>query len=738
MKLRRQITPILQAILISTALEPTWAWADDAVKTEDISIFGQKQTRQVLSLSKEDLSEAPPGYSPFASLQKLPGVLFTSSDPLGNYEWASRIQIRGFNQNQLGYTLDGVPLGDQSYGNYNGLGIGRAISQENIRLEKVSEGASDVATASTSNLGGSIQVFSTDPKNTFGVNLSETYGSANSNRTFFRIDSGDLGYHTKAFLSLLYSKADKWKGYGPQTEKQLNTKIVHFFGESKITAYADISRRDETDYADLSLDSQRRLGWDWDNYAPDFQRAVNAANGIYTGGVKYLDDAYFLGRGLRNDELAYINANLKLTSNLRWDSTIYYHHDNGQGQWYNPYVSSPSGIPIALRTTEYSIRRMGILSSLQLQLTNQKLSAGIWYEYNKHQLARNFYNITSGDFYAYDYFVSNPFYRQFLQQFNTSTVQAYAQDELSLLNDRLKVNVGVKSPHVRIDANTPIGVLAQGSITSQKALLPQFGVNYQLTNHENVFFSYSQNMNAFQPGFGGPFATTQTAFNLTAGNLKPETSTTYDLGIKTDRQNFQASLDAFLVNFNNRLLVITQGTGIQGLPPTLANVGGVHVRGVEGAFQWSPLAHLTWYNSATYNSATYQNDYLDGGTLIQTAGKTVVGVPRFMFASQLAYETEDYFARIGTKYVGKRYYTYLNDSKVPGYWLTDLGAGYRIRKVIGLKELRLQLNITNLLGVNYWATIGTNGFLPSDPQGLFWTLQNGAPRQVFGTVSGTF
>ena len=37
------------------------------------------------------------------------------------------INIRGFNQNQLGFTLDGVPLGDMSYGNTNGLHISRAI-----------------------------------------------------------------------------------------------------------------------------------------------------------------------------------------------------------------------------------------------------------------------------------------------------------------------------------------------------------------------------------------------------------------------------------------------------------------------------------------------------------------------------------------------------------------------------------------------------------------------------------
>ncbi|MHB0889158.1 TonB-dependent receptor [Acidithiobacillus sp.] len=734
------VTPraIVKAILAATFIGPVPALADDPVKTDDISVFGQKETRQVLTMTRSELSEAPPGYSPLASLQKLPGVFFSSSDPLGNYEWGSRFSIRGFNQNQLGFTLDGLPLGDQSYGNNNGLSIGRAISQENISRVSVSEGASDTGTASTSNLGGSVQFFSVDPKNRFGVTLAETYGSANSSRTFLRLDTGDMGAHTKAFVSLLYSRADKWKGYGPQTEKQLNAKIVHFFGESKITAFVDISRRNETDYADLSLDSQRRLGWNWDNYAPDFQRAVNAANGIFTGGVTSVDDAYYLARGLRNDELAYVNANLKLSDLVRLDTTVYYHHNDGQGHWYTPYVASPSGLPISIRTTEYAIRRGGVISSLVAQLDNHQLSAGFWYEYNKHQLARNYYNITSGDINAYDRFLSNPFATAFLQQFNTTTWQFFAQDQATFFNDRLKVTLGVKSPHVNMDASSLVGNRAAGSISAQRGLLPQVGLNYQLTPSENVFFSYAQNMRAFQPGISGPFSTTQAAFNASSGSLKPETSQTLDIGIKTQRGNFQASLDAYLVNFDNRLLSISQCAGILGCPSTLANVGSVHTRGVEGAFQWSPIQDVTWYNSLTYTSSKYQSDYLDGTTLVRAAGKNVVDAPRLMFATQLAYEHAGFFGRLGAKYAGERYYTYTNDAKVPGYWLTDLSTGYSLHRVLGLKELRFQLNITNLLNENYWATIGTNGFVSSDPQGQFWTLQNGAPRQVFGTVSGTF
>ena len=83
---------------------------------------------------------------------------FQAADPYGSYEWAVRISVRGFNQNQLGFTLDDIPLGDMSYGNWNGLHISRAITDENIGRIVLSQGTGSLETASNSNLGGTHSV----------------------------------------------------------------------------------------------------------------------------------------------------------------------------------------------------------------------------------------------------------------------------------------------------------------------------------------------------------------------------------------------------------------------------------------------------------------------------------------------------------------------------------------------------------------------------------------------------
>ena len=147
---RFRMKPIYLLVLQALAC---YAHAADTAPAMDapqiIEVMGQGQSRQVQNISRSDMMKAVPGTSPLKSLEKLPGVNFQSADPFGAYEWSTRISIRGFNQNQLGFTLDGIPLGDMSYGNNNGLHISRAISSENVGRVAVSQGAGALATAST-------------------------------------------------------------------------------------------------------------------------------------------------------------------------------------------------------------------------------------------------------------------------------------------------------------------------------------------------------------------------------------------------------------------------------------------------------------------------------------------------------------------------------------------------------------------------------------------------------------
>ena len=172
---------VLQGACLATAAHAQTA-ADEAA-AEEVLVLGRGETRQVQTITARQIEQLPAGTSPLKAIENLPGVNFQSADPYGSYEWSTRITVRGFNQNRMGFTLDGVPLGDMTYGNHNGLHISRAIPTE------LSQGTGSLATASASNLGGAIQFVSADPTSEFRVDAAQSVGTEETRRTFVRVGS---------------------------------------------------------------------------------------------------------------------------------------------------------------------------------------------------------------------------------------------------------------------------------------------------------------------------------------------------------------------------------------------------------------------------------------------------------------------------------------------------------------------------------------------------------------------
>jgi len=700
----------------------------------EVPILGQGETRQIQEILSEEIRYSIAGSNPLKILQRLPGVHFQASDPWGNYEWSTKLSIRGFKERQLGFTLDNIPLGDMVYGNNNGLHLGRSIILENIEKIRIAQGSGALGTPSVINLGGTIQLISNDPKNFESVIANQSWGSSNTLRTFFRADTGKIG-KTKSYISFSRLEADKWKGSGLQVEQnQLNTKIIYELNKHSISLFANISQRMEIDYADYSLESAQRLGWNWDNYYPDWERAINISKGIATGNVKTLDDAYYIGRGLRNDELIGINSFFKLNEKLGFKTTVYYHHNKGQGHWYTPYFPSSVEIPISLRTTNYRINRSGIVSNLDWKFENHEISTGLWLEKNQHELWRTFYLVNSAA--DTDFFLSNPDVTQFKQQFTSLTQQFHIQDTFT--QGDLKISLGAKSPKVKTTAESKIGNRAAGTLETSEKFLPQIGLKYPLNEKNELFVSYAKNARLFSEGRFSPFDATQDIFSQTKEHLKPELSETIDIGWRLKQDKLQASLALYSVLFKNRLLWISQCSSILGCPDSLTNVGKVKTKGLEATFLWMPFEHVSWFSAFTYNDSKYQANYLDGDILVEAAGKTVVDTPKILFSSDVTYENNGYFARLGGKYTGKRYLTYTNDLNVSGFSLWYLSAGYQYKNSNNFNNVRLQFNVDNLFDKRYFSSIGTNGFVSHDPTGLNYTLQQGNSRQFFFSLSLSF
>lgn len=710
--------------------------SDTDAAEDEIVVFGQGETRQVQEISSKELLILAPGTSPLKAIEKLPSVNFQSADPFGTYEWSSRVSIRGFNQNQLGYTLDGIPLGDSTYGNNNGLHIGRAIISENIGVTRVSQGSGSIGTQATNNLGGTLEFFSADPSDGFGVDANLTYGSENTIRGFGRVNFGEAdGF--RGFISGVYHNAEKWKGGGDQRNWQINAKAIIPVGAAEFDAYFAYSDRAEQDYQDLSLEMIARLGYDHDNYFPDYATAIRAAQGIFVAPINNLDDSYYDASGLRKDTLVAYGLTAPLGDGVTFKIKAYYHDNTGQGTWGTPYVPSPNGVPMSIRTTEYDIQRGGVFGSLNAEVGSHEITIGGWYEHNDFTQARRFYAYDSLTTPGRDHakFQRNPFFTQWLFDFNTDTLQYYVQDKISLGD--LTINLGWKGFQVNNEADPRVqGALAAGKIKSTDWFQPHAGVAYKVTEKAEIFGGFTQVTRAFvSSATSGPFSTTQAGFDaLIARGLKPEESDTYELGARYNDSVFNGVIGIYYVNFRNRLLGVQTGAGIVGNPAILQNVGSVRSIGFEAAGDLRLGGGLTLFASYSYTDASYRDDVVTPTAIIPTKGKDVVDTPKHLLRGEIAYDSDSLFGRIGANYMSKRYFNYLNDRSVSSRVLVDATIGYRFE--IGMRTpIELQLNATNLLDKKYVSTIGSNGFGNS---GDNQTLLAGAPQQFFATVKVGF
>jgi iron complex outermembrane receptor protein len=743
----------------------------EARDLEAVSVIGTGESRQVQRITPKNLDVLPPGTSLQKVLNILPGVNAQSIDALGANEQSMTLSLRGFNGTRLGYTLDGMPLGDSAYNNYNGLSINRALISENVGVVELAEGIGNLGTPSTSNLGGTIAYSSNDPAKTMGGRVTQSFGSDMNRRSYARFDSGD--YHGfSMYLSGMRAISDLWNNqsaYNRSTTKQFNGKAVYDFGAGRITAFADTSRTSQADDFYLSKNELGRgLGWDWGGYAPDWHKALSRAycnSGSFnarlcdrSGPDQDADGAFTGGQILRNDDLYYLAGDFFPVDAVTVHAQVYHHEDQGAGNNWNSGSWSNFGtaqqLPLIIRSTLYTINRSGAILSAGWDLGINHVEAGVWYEHNVSSASRYNYTTVTGPRDLSGFQSAQPNVGVFAQRTVWQTRQAFVQDTIKLLDDRLRIDAGLKSPHASSNAQALPGVamapiapnsssqFASGKLSASKALLPELGLHYQLDAAQELFASYAKNIAMFQGGFKlGPQAVSQAVWD-SQGALKPEKSRSVEAGYRVVQDTFQASAALYKVRFDNRLLQYNPCNSRQPVGPGCGNrfynVGGVNSHGLELTLLWTPSSHWNWYNSASFNRSTYASDYVQGGVLQATDGKLQVDTPTKLFASELSYTYGPWFASLRGKYTGKRYYTYTNDQGFGGYTTFDLGAGYDFGPVAFAKSVRLSFNVTNLTDKRYAANLDSSVFAPTDPTGTIYVFHASAPMQLFGTLDVHF
>ena len=777
--------PALASAVAATCLTfAAQAQAADAPPAEtnsnevaEIVVIATGATRSVSSVQPSNLVVLPPGTSVQKVLNLLPGVSAGSIDALGLNEQSMTLQVRAFSSTHLGYTLDGMPLGDGAYNNYNGLTISRALISDNLGRADLATGIAGLSVASTSNLGGAVIYTSSDPRKALGFSVNQTLGSDSANRTFARFDTGEHNGFS-AYLSGSFTSQDLFVNQGAgarSTEGQFNGKAQYRFDRGVITAFADISRTNQADDPYLSKDMVSRLGWDWGGYAPNWQTYLGRSYCSVTAPVapagkcvtstapeKLADVTYTNGQILRDDDLYYLAGDFDITQALKAHLQVYHHSDKGAGNnfitgWSTQGTATTADdLPVQIRDTRYTIDRTGVLGNLAWNIGFNHIQGGFWYEGNTSSAARYIWQNVTGPIGLAQYLQGQPDQAQWVQQTTWRTQQFYLQDTATLLNDALSIDFGFKSTDAKDTAVALPGIaktappastqFANGSLQAKDNFLPEAGVRWRIAPGHELYVSYAENMAMFQGGFKlGPQSVSQAVWDVQGKTLKPETSKSVDAGYRYISGPVQLSLAGYHVNFENRLLQYnpcpTNQQQNPGCGNSFHNAGSVTSNGVELGVLWKTTSWLDWYNSASINRTNY-DDNLNFCTttcvLYHTAGKQQVDTPEQLFSSVLTVKQGGFFASLQGKYTSQRFYTYTNDQSFPGYTTVDLGLGYEMSGYGWAKGAKVSLNVTNLTDARYAANFDNSVFAPTDPTGTIIVAHASAPRQIFVTFGLNF
>lgn len=772
----------------------------------DVVITMARTTRSSVALGGVEIQKILPGTNALKAIETLPGVVFQTADPWGIDEQNEQLFIHGFSTQQLGYTLDGVPLGDQQYGNYNGLSPARAVSSENISRVDLSTGAAALRVASTSNLGGAIETVTRDPSKSFGGDLRQTLGSYNTGRSFLRLDSGQILLGGEGYVSYTHQQQKAWDFDGRQGGDQVNAKYVREDGAGKLTAYVDWNTKTYPNEDAISYGNQQTAaGAAFIPYTRPFLYPNLPAAIAYLSSdptkpgtppvAKGNNFSNYHSAEQREDLLGYLKYDYRLSANMTWSNQAYYHYDYGRGIVAGPVnnaglpglfttyfpglivggsststgsltnlVSLFGGTGLEVRTTEYHINRYGELSNFTWDLGAHKLETGLWYEHNSEGQHRVWYpfSAANNDTSPYDVPKGPSVLTQDAVGFSVNDVQFHLQDQWRIRTD-LVLQAGFKSMwqdakgqvHVQqqnLPTNTNPTLFPSGRIVSGEAFLPQLGLVWDWTSHEQVFANVQKNLRQFIPySQGGNFygvapwsLGNQAAFDLFKQTVNPETSWTYEVGVRSKHTFAEGPLTAiegqanyYHVNFSNRIFNIAPYNFINPAASILVNVGGVTTDGfdVGGTLSFGP--HVKLYDALSFNKSTYDKNFQSGKDAlgnpitVPIAGKHVPGEPEWTNKTILSTTWGPFEAQLNTDYMGRRFASYLNDQAVKAVFLTGIEASYRFDGVnlLGLKSAKLSGNITNLFDKKGVSTVvitsasgGYQGY-PVAPRMGFVTLQ---------------
>lgn len=741
--------------------------------------IGLDRVTSTVAITRDALLSAPSGISGLKMLESLPGFNVQTDGALGLYEFGNSVQVRAFNLDQVGFIVDGVPMGRSDA--FGGSPVFRYVDNENLGVVEASPGAGGVTMPSYASLGPIVSYNSIAPQDDAGLFVSQSFGDFDMKRTFIRLSTGRIGPF-KGFVSRTKLNTDLWRGEGSVDREHWEAMGHVDLGGTSFARFKFVSN-DFFDY-----DSPTLSRTEYKSATPDLGGNVGRYRGYYgdplpvyaplatapTVPFSSANYGYYYGQAIniRKDKLYAGTVHIGLADNVHVETTAYLEDKDGYGVSPDSYANSlgryntqsQAGIALSRpRGSQYgnsgvSGDRYGIVHTLHADIGIHAIDVGIWAEQDKYHRTQFRVNTVDGSPASAPNFDERVYLRRDYRS-QRDTTQLFARDRIELA-DALSVDLGVKAlaidyqhrgyrdfnDYARVVGG--VGVPGWGPQYNRAHFsdyfLPTVGLLYRFADqHTQLFASYAENM-ALPKGMDDIYSVSLNSSAALVAAPAPERSKNFELGIRTTGSEFFASATGFYTKFDNRIQSITSILpGTTNVSETFfQNVGSVKAYGGELLANYKPayLGGKAYFNvNVTYNNAKFQDDLVTATRTFALSNKFLPDSAKWIVSGGVTVEPATWLvANITGKYTSSRFATFDNlipgaatptSSAIPGFTVfsayADIGDGFSIGPV---KNARIRVNVDNLFDKDVLSFISPS--LTSD--GFFRPL---SPRTVQATLS---
>ena len=734
---------------------------------DEITVVGKSVSFANASMSQEMKLQQSSMTSALAVIDNLPGVLVNEGDTFGADDWSTTVSIRGFqlslDEQQIGITIDGIANGNSNYG--GGAKANRYIDTENLGTVEVSQGTSDIRSRSNEALGGTLNFTTIDPTEEAGLTTSFSLGQFQSQKAFVRLNTGEIAPGTRAWVSVSSAQSSDWVDQTAEnTRDHLAAKIISEQGDVKYTGYFSYDDTHEDNYQRISL-AQFAENPDWDRLTAEWT------------GTPYVDQAYRKGWStLRENIFGYLQAEYS-TDNLEASANVYFHKNEGRGDWVPPYLvnvtddgaGNPESEVVGNTTVMggaalgqlFFVNRDGVAlapdADCQSSITFPYGGAGAQYDplcYGQGAVPVGSYRHTHYQKSRFGFNADFAYFSKLGDVDNTLRggvwYEDYEREEYRDWHKIIDSSSNYKFDHVaywrQYDRKFPVQTTmlyleneVDFGMVSARVGAKQFMVELEaqdnFTNTASGVVDSDSDLLltagvVAQTGIDGLEVFAGYAENFAAvkdtvlerdtsvfDNIEPETAENIDVGIRFVSDRITAAATFYDITFENRLVFIAPDSpdAIDYLIGT--NGSYVNVGGIESSgFEMNATVYIN-DNWAVYGSYTNNKSEYAEGSLDFPAGNTVYGSAEDMFVLSIDWAQDNYFAGLSNKMVGDRWMDAANTQRIEGYMVSDLYAGVSVEAPFsGLQNMQVRLTINNLTDESYLGGVAGQSAWISSPR----------------------